>query len=167
MLIFPSWNVWICGQEAKLQGTRKICIIACVLEFNVASSAFENFPHRTKGFSSAWNSLYTYSCRAPQGTSRAKESLLLCLLESPKQTLYWCEVSAEGHKSTSYWLPWWLGICMLMQGTLGRGVSSWSGKIPHATEQRSHCATATEAQVPRVVLSNKRSRRNEKPMHCN
>ena len=36
---------------------------------------------------------------------------------------------------------WWIRVHLLMQGTR---VRSWSGKIPHATEQLSPCATATE-----------------------
>ena len=32
----------------------------------------------------------------------------------------------------------------------GTQVEPWSGKIPHATEQLSPCATTTEAQAPRA-----------------
>ena len=160
MPVFPPLNVLRCGQEAKLQGTRKVsCIIACELGFNVASSAFVNFPHRTKGFSLAWNSLYTYLVELPK--ERPGLRRVCCsasLLASPKQTLYWWEISAEGHRSTSYWLPWGLRICMPVQGTLGHGISSWSRKILHATEQQSRWATATEAQVPRVC-----AQQQEKP----
>ena len=42
------------------------------------------------------------------------------------------------------------------------GSSNWSGKIPHAAEQLSPCATTTEP-----VLRNKRSHRNEKAAHRN
>ncbi|KAJ8777852.1 hypothetical protein J1605_014109 [Eschrichtius robustus] len=57
----------------------------------------------------------------------------------------------------------------------GHGFKSWSGKIPHATEQLSLCATTTEARVPQLlkltrlepVLHNKRIHRNEKPTHRN
>ena len=78
----------------------------------------------------------------------------------------------------------WLRIHLPMQGT---GFEPWSGKIPHATEQLSPCATTTElcavepashnygAHVPQLlnptclepVLCNKRSHRNERPAHCN
>ena len=44
---------------------------------------------------------------------------------------------------------------------------SWSRKIPHALEQLSLCATATEAQAPRACALSKRSHRSEKPAHCN
>ena len=35
----------------------------------------------------------------------------------------------------------WLRICLPMQG---HGFEPWSGKIPHAAEQLSPCATTTE-----------------------
>ena len=39
----------------------------------------------------------------------------------------------------------WLRIRLSMQGTLVRaGFGPWSGKIPHALEQISPCATTTE-----------------------
>ena len=43
----------------------------------------------------------------------------------------------------------------------------WSGKIPHASEQLSPCATATEASALEPMLRNKGSLCNEKPMPCN
>ena len=33
---------------------------------------------------------------------------------------------------------------------MGHGYEPWSGKIPHAAEQLSLCATTTEARVPRA-----------------
>ena len=60
-----------------------------------------------------------------------------------------------------------------------RAFSRWSGKIPHALEQLSPCATATEPVLwsplatqllkPKClepVLRNKKSHHNEKPAHC-
>ena len=38
-------------------------------------------------------------------------------------------------------MDWWLRIPLLMQGT---GFHSFSGNIPHASEQLSLCATTTE-----------------------
>ena len=35
----------------------------------------------------------------------------------------------------------WLRICLPVQG---RGFDPWSGRIPHAAEQLSLCATSTE-----------------------
>ena len=66
-------------------------------------------------------------------------------------------------------------------------IPAWSGKIPHAAEQLSPCATTTEPvlynpcattteasepQLPKPaclepVLRNKRSHHNEKPAHSN
>ena len=42
----------------------------------------------------------------------------------------------------------WLRIRLPMQGTQVRALGS--GKIPHAAEQLSPCATTTEARMPRV-----------------
>ena len=39
----------------------------------------------------------------------------------------------------------WLRTCLPLQGTRFK---PWSGKNPHATEQRSLCATTTEARAP-------------------
>ena len=69
----------------------------------------------------------------------------------------------------------------------GHGFEPWPGKIPHAAEQLSPCATTTEpvlyspcattteARAPQLLkpahlepaLCNERSHRNEKPAHCN
>ena len=49
----------------------------------------------------------------------------------------------------------------------GHGFEPWSGKIPHATEQLSPCATTTEPAHLEPMLRNKRSHRNEKPAHRN
>ena len=43
----------------------------------------------------------------------------------------------------------------------GHEFNPCSGKIPHAAEQLSQCATTTEPKQP-LVLCNKRSHRNEK-----
>ena len=58
----------------------------------------------------------------------------------------------------------WLRICLPMQGTR---VEALSGKIPHAAEQLSPCATTAEPVCLEPMLHNKRSHCNEKPMHCN
>ena len=47
------------------------------------------------------------------------------------------------------------------------GDKPWSGKIPHAAEQLSLCTTTTEPARLEPVLCNKRSHRNEKPVHRN
>ena len=49
----------------------------------------------------------------------------------------------------------------------GHGFKPWSGKIPHAAEQLSPCATTTEPARLEPVLHNKRSHCNEKPAHHN
>ena len=49
----------------------------------------------------------------------------------------------------------------------GPGLEPWSGKIPHAAEQLSPCATTTEPAFLEPVLRNKRSHCNGKPTHHN
>ena len=63
----------------------------------------------------------------------------------------------------SYWsfylgLPWWRSGWKSTCQCRGHGFEAWSGKIPHATEQLSLCATTTEparhnywAHVPRLL----------------
>ena len=58
----------------------------------------------------------------------------------------------------------WLRIHLPIQGAW---VCPWSGKIPHAEEQRSLCATTTESGYPRTRHCNSRSHCKEKPAHCN
>ena len=41
-------------------------------------------------------------------------------------------------------LPWWLSWKESSRQSRRRGFNPWSGKIPHATEELSPCATATE-----------------------
>ena len=48
----------------------------------------------------------------------------------------------------------------------GHRFDSWSRKIPHAMGQLNPCATTTEPVCLPPVLHDKRSRRNEKPVHC-
>ena len=45
-------------------------------------------------------------------------------------------------------------------------VPSEGSKVPHAAEQLSSYATTTETALERM-LQDKRSHRNEKPVHCN
>ena len=47
----------------------------------------------------------------------------------------------------------------------GHGFEPWSGKIPHATEQLSPCATTTEPAHLKPVLRNKRGHDSERPVH--
>ena len=46
-------------------------------------------------------------------------------------------------------LPWWHSGKESTCQCRGHGFEPWSGKIPHATEQLSLCATTTEACAPR------------------
>ena len=48
---------------------------------------------------------------------------------------------------------------------MGHGFEPWSGKIPHAAEQLSPCATTTEPARLELVLRNKRGRDSERPAH--
>ena len=52
-----------------------------------------------------------------------------------------CQSSLKTHRSWTALVAQWLRICLPMQGTQ---VRSWSGKIPHAMDQLSPCATTTE-----------------------
>ena len=73
-------------------------------------------------------------------------------------------------------VPQWLRIRLPVQGTR---VQAPVGKTPHAAEQLSPCATTTEPVLysPRAttaepaclepMLRNKRSHRNENPVHRN
>ena len=47
----------------------------------------------------------------------------------------------------------------------GHGFEAWSGKIPHAAEQRSPCTTTTDPARLEPVLRNKRGRDSERPAH--
>ena len=76
-------------------------------------------------------------------------------------------------------LPWWLSGKESTCQCRRHGFHSWSGKIPHTLEQLSLCATllslCSRAQAPHLLkpellepmLCNRRSRCNEKPVHCN
>ena len=74
-------------------------------------------------------------------------------------------------KGTSLEVQWLRIACQCR----GHGFEPWSGKIPHAAEQLSPCATTTEAREPQLLkpaclepmLPNKRSHHNEKPVHRN
>ena len=90
-------------------------------------------------------------------------------------------------RKTKQGLPWRLSGKESACQCRRHGFDPWSGRIPHAAEQLSPCTTATEPVVyspgavttestyctywsPHIlepVLRNKRSRRNEKLVHCN
>ena len=70
-------------------------------------------------------------------------------------------------RSDSLGLPWWYSGYETACQCRGHGFEPWSGKIPHAVEQLSPCATTTEPVRLEPVLRNKRSHRDEKPTHCN
>ena len=52
------------------------------------------------------------------------------------KTVWWASLVAQ-----------WLGVCCQCRW---HRFEPWSGRIPHATEQMSPCATATEAHTPRA-----------------
>ena len=64
-------------------------------------------------------------------------------------------------------LPWWLSGCESACQCQGHRFEPWSGRIPQAVEQLGPCATTTEPGHLEPVLHNKRSHRNEKPVHRN
>ena len=76
-------------------------------------------------------------------------------------------------------LPWWHSGWESACQCRGQGFKPWSGRFPHAAEQRSPCATTTEpalwspqatvtgAACLEPVLHNKKSHRDEKPTHGN
>ena len=62
-------------------------------------------------------------------------------------------------------LPWWRSGWESTCQCRGHGFKPWSGKIPHAVEQLSPWATATEPARLEPVLRNKRGRDSERPAH--
>ena len=62
-------------------------------------------------------------------------------------------------------LPWWRSGRESAYQCRGHGVKPWSGKIPHAAEQLSPCATTTEPARLEPVLRNKRGRDGERLAH--
>ena len=63
-------------------------------------------------------------------------------------------------------LPWWRSGWESACQCRGHGFEPWSGKIPHAAEQLSLCATTTEPARLEPVLHSKRDRDGERPAHC-
>ena len=55
-------------------------------------------------------------------------------------------------------LPWWHSGWESACRCRGHGFEPWPGRIPHAVEQLSPCATTTEARMPRA-----RAPQQEKP----
>ena len=62
-------------------------------------------------------------------------------------------------------LPWWHSGWESVCQCRGHGFEPWSGKIPHAAEQRGPWATITEPARLETVLHNKRGRDSERPAH--
>ena len=93
-------------------------------------------------------------------------------LQAPKSVLvFYCYV--KNPKSRDF--PGGAVVENLPANAGDTGSSPVSGKIPHAAEQVSPCATTAEAHAPQLlkptclepVLRNKRSHRNEKHVHHN
>ena len=61
-------------------------------------------------------------------------------------------------KDSAWGLTWWRSGYESTCQCRGHGFEPWSGKIPHAAEQLSPCATTTEARTPRA-----RAPQQEKP----
>ena len=75
----------------------------------------------------------------------------------------------QDHRSKHYesiGLPWWRSGWESACQCRGHGFEPWSGKIPHAMEQQSLCATTTEPARLEPVLRNKRGHDSERPAHC-
>ena len=62
-------------------------------------------------------------------------------------------------------LPWWRSGWESACQCRGHGFEPWSGRIPHAAEQLSPCATTTEPARLEPVLHNGRGRDSERPAH--
>ena len=62
-------------------------------------------------------------------------------------------------------LPWWCSGWESACHYRGHGFEPWSGKIPHAVELLSPCATITEPAHLERVPRNKRGRDSERPAH--
>ena len=54
------------------------------------------------------------------------------------------------YKKKKWGLPWWRSHGESACQRRGHGFDPWSGKIPHAAEQLSLCATTTEARASRA-----------------
>ena len=63
-------------------------------------------------------------------------------------------------------LPWWRSGWESACQCRGHGFEPWSGRIPHAAEQRGPWATITEPARLEPVRRNKRGRDSERPAHC-
>ena len=100
--------------------------------------------------------------------------------------LVWPKKTKKKGRKNGWGLLWWRSGWESACQCRGHGFKPWSGKIPHAVEQVSPCATTRAcalepvshnywARVPQLlkpahlepVLHNERSHRNEKLMHCN
>ena len=67
------------------------------------------------------------------------------------------------NQKTLHGLPWWRSGWGSACQCRGHGFETWSGKIPHATEQLGPWATTTEPAHLEPVLRNKRGHDSERP----
>ena len=115
-----------------------------------------------------WFNIHTYLCSwsffvihlfdhgysAFEYIKRALESIILFRLPSEKQRervlnkgeylQSSCNTSQNVSRFMSLGLPWWHSGQESSCQCRGHGFEPWSGKIPHAAEQLSPCATTTE-----------------------
>ena len=106
--------------------------------------------------------------RTPGFEPRTENPELPTLRRRPAQTLSWLHPVFESlpfFKSQGEGLPWWRSGWESACQCRGHGFEPWSGKIPHAVEQLSPCATITEPARLEPVLRNKRGRDSERPAH--
>ena len=78
---------------------------------------------------------------------------------------WWIFTIVKEDLNSNVGLPWWRSGWESACQCRGRGFEPWSGKIPHAAEQLSPCATATEPAHLEPVPRNKRGPHSERPAH--
>ena len=78
-----------------------------------------------------------------------------------KPILNYVEITTKHIWGLPWWRSGWESACQCR----GHGFVPWSGKIPHAAEQLSPCATTTEPAHLDPVLRNKRGHDSERPSH--
>ena len=88
----------------------------------------------------------------------------------PQQFYSWVYIQGKWKKKLiqkdTCRLPWWHSGWESACRCRGHGFEPWSGKIPHATEQLSPCATTTEP-AHLEPCSAMRGRNSERPSHRN
>ena len=97
---------------------------------------------------------------------RRSTSLTIREMQIKTKMRYLTPVRMASIKKQNEGLPWWRSGWESACQCRGHGFEPWSGKIPHAVEQLSPCATTTEPACLEPVLRNKRGCDSERPARC-